>query len=157
MIFIINYIPIILLLTKHEYISSMNPRLLISKFISASGEICNLDKMRKLKKIALGFAQLFRSFWEMIGPILMFFSMLSTFIQPWNLSTGNIQIVNKIQNRPKNLFYLSITKKILFQCLNKKFVLNHPCLFGRWNPPGLIIFLLGERSKETHHQWTFSK
>ena len=35
---------------KHEYISSMNPRLLISKFISASGEICNLDKMRKISK-----------------------------------------------------------------------------------------------------------
>ena len=28
----------------------MNPRLLISKFISASGEICNLDTMRKISK-----------------------------------------------------------------------------------------------------------
>ena len=34
----------------HEYITSMNQRLLISKFISTSDEICNLDKMSKKSK-----------------------------------------------------------------------------------------------------------
>ena len=93
----------------------MNPRLLISKFISASGEICNLDKLRKISKTIGVYQFPVHTYLDYIELFPRFFCSIPTisYDEKLDIKTGYLFRCLRLVSTGKNLLRICMATFIL--------------------------------------------